>query len=132
MSLPQKIGFQALEGLKASAADPSADAAFDVDVRNKMLIITRDGIEVAKGFLAESETARETCYGFNRDNGLLKQVFSLCQPRVDLTITARPKARDGYFAPLRAGVLYFKVSQLDRRSDVDEIVYSAAMLKPRK
>jgi hypothetical protein len=118
--------------LRATTADPSADAAFDVDVRNKMLIVTRDGIEIAKGFLSENDTARETCYGFDRDNGILKQGFLFCQPHVDVMITARPKARDGYFAPFKAGAFYFKVTQLDRRSDVDETVYSAAMLKPRK
>lgn len=132
ISLPHKISTQELEGLRATTTDPSADAAFEVDVRNKMLIIMRANIEIAKGFLSESDSARETCYGFDRDNGLLKQGFLLCQPHVDVLITARPKAPDGYFAPFKAGVLYFKVTQVDRRFGDDETVYSAAMLKHRR
>ena len=132
LSLPQKISVQVLEGLKATAVDPSAEAAFDVDVRNNMLIIKLSNAEIARGFLSESDGARETCYGFERDDGRLKESYSLCQARVDLVLTARPKAKDGYFASLKAGALYFKFTLLDRNYGVNESVYSAAMLRPRK
>jgi hypothetical protein len=132
LSLPQKISVQALEGLKATAVDPSAEAAFDLDVRNNMLIVKVSNAEVARGFLSESDGARETCYGFERDDGRLKEGYSLCQARVDLVLTARPKAKDGYFASLKAGALYFKFTLLDRNYGASESVYSAAMLKPRK
>jgi hypothetical protein len=132
LSLPQKISVQALEGLKATAVDPAADAAFDLDVRNNMLIVKVSNAEVARGFLSEGDTARETCYGFERDDGRLKEAYSLCQARVDLVLTARPKAKDGYFAPLKAGALYFKFTLLDRTHGGNESVYSAAMLRPRK
>jgi hypothetical protein len=132
LSLPQKISVQALEGMKATAVDPSADAAFDLDVRNNMLIVKISNAEVARGFLSESDGTRETCYGFERDDGRLKEVYSLCQARVDLVLTARPKAKDGYFASLKAGALYFKFTLLDRNYGATESVYSAAMLRPRK
>jgi hypothetical protein len=133
LSLPQKISVQELEGLRATAVDPSsAEAAFDLDVRNNMLIVKLANAEVARGFLSESDTARESCYGFERDDGRLKEGYSLCQARVDLVVTARPKAKDGYFASLKAGALYFKFTLLDRTHGANESVYSAAMLRPRK
>jgi hypothetical protein len=132
LSLPQKISAQGLEGLKATAVDPSADAAFDLDVRNNMLIVKVSNAEVARGFLSESDGTRETCYGFERDDGRMKEAYSLCQARVDLVLTARPKAKDGYFASLKAGALYFKFTLLDRNFGATESVYSAAMLRPRK
>lgn len=132
LSLPQQISVQALEGLKATAVDPSAEAAFDLDVRNNMLIVRVANAEVARGFLSESDGLRETCYGFERDDGRMKEGYSLCQPRVDLVLTARPKAKDGYFASLKAGALYFKFTLLDRNYGASESVYSAAMLRPRK
>jgi hypothetical protein len=133
LSLPQKISVQELEGLRATAVDPSsAEAAFDLDVRNNMLIVKLANAEVARGFLSESDTARESCYGFERDDGRLKEGYSLCQARVDLVVTARPKAKDGYFASLKAGALYFKFTLLDRNHGASESVYSAAMLRPRK
>jgi hypothetical protein len=133
LSLPQKISVQQLEGLRATAVDPSsAEAAFDLDVRNNMLIVKLANAEVARGFLSESDTARESCYGFERDDGRLKEGYSLCQARVDLVVTARPKAKDGYFASLKAGALYFKFTLLDRTHGASESVYSAAMLRPRK
>ena len=132
MSLPQKISIQQLEGLRATAVDPSSNAAFDVDVRSTMLVIKVANAEVAKGFLAESDGTRETCYGFDRDDGRLKEGYSLCQARVDLVLTARPKAPDGYFASLKAGSVYFKFTLLDHNYGTSESVYSAAMLKPRK
>ena len=132
LNLPQKISVQELEGLKATAVDPSADAAFDLDVRGNMLIVKLSNAEVARGFLSETDGTRETCYGFERDDGRLKEGYSLCQARVDLVLTARPKAKDGYFAPLKAGALYFKFTLLDRNYGGNESVYSAAMLRPRK
>ena len=132
MSLPQKISVEVLEGLKATAVDPSAETAFDLDVRNNMLIVKLSNAEVARGFLSESDGTRETCYGFERDDGRLKEGYSLCQARVDLLLTARPKAKDGYFASLKAGSLYFKFTLLDRNYGANEAVYSAAMLRPRK
>ena len=132
LSLSQKIGIQELEGLKATAVDPSAEAAFDLDVRNSMLIVKLSNAEVARGFLSESDGPRETCYGFERDDGRMKEGYSLCQARVDLVLTARPKAKDGYFASLKAGSLYFKFTLLDRNYGATESVYSAAMLRPRK
>jgi hypothetical protein len=62
----------------------------------------------------------------------MKEGYSLCQSRVDLVLTARPRAKDGYFASLKAGTLYFKFTLLDRNFGASESVYSAAMLKPRK
>ena len=118
--------------MKATAVDPSADAAFDVDVRGNMLIVKLSNAEIARGFLSESDGTRETCYGFERDDGRLKEGYSLCQARVDLVLTARPKAKDGYFASLKAGALYFKFTLLDRNYGANESVYSAAMLRPRK
>ena len=133
LSLPQKISVQELEGLRATAVDPSsAEAAFDLDVRNNMLIVRLANAEVARGFLSENDSARESCYGFERDDGRLKEGYSLCQTRVDLVVTARPKAKDGYFASLKAGALYFKFTLLDRTHGASESVYSAAMLRPRK
>jgi hypothetical protein len=133
LSLPQKISVQELEGLRATAVDPSsAEAAFDLDVRNNMLLVKLPNAEVARGFLSESDSARETCYGFERDDGRLKEGYSLCQARVDLVLTARPKAKDGYFASLKAGTLYFKFTLLDRNYGATESVYSAARLRPRK
>ena len=134
LRLPQKISIQELEGLKGTAVDPSADAsfAFDIDVRGNILIIRLASAEIARGFLSESDGTRETCYGFERDDGRLKEGYSLCQARVDLVLTARPKAKDGYFASLKAGALYFKFTLLDRNYGAVESVYSAAMLKPRK
>ena len=134
LSLPQKISIQALEGLKGTAVDPSADAsfAFDLDVRGNMLIIKLANAEIARGFLSESDGTRETCYGFERDDGRLKEGYLLCQARVDLVLTARPKAKDGYFASLKAGALYFKFTLLDRNFGGIESVYAAAMLRPRK
>lgn len=132
LNLSQKISVQSLEGLKATAVDPSAEAAFDLDVRNNMLIVKISNAEVARGFLSESDGTREVCYGFERDDGRLKEGYSLCQARVDLVLTARPKAKDGYFASLKAGALYFKFTLLDRNYGANEAVYSAAMLRPRK
>jgi hypothetical protein len=134
LSLPQKINIQQLEGLKATAVDPSADAsfAFDIDVRGSILVIRLAGAEIARGFLSESDGTRETCYGFERDDGRLKEGYSLCQARVDLVLTVRPKAKDGYFASLKAGALYFKFTLLDRNFGGIESAYSAAMLKSRK
>ena len=132
LSLPQKISIRALEGLKATAVDQSSDAFFDVDVRGNMLIIKVANAEIARGFLAESDGTRETCYGFERDDGRLKENYSLCQARVDLVLTALPKTKDGYFASLKAGALYFKFTLLDRTYGGGESVYSAAMLRPRK
>jgi hypothetical protein len=132
LGLSQKITVQALEGLKATAVDPSAEAAFDLDVRSNMLIVKVSNAEIARGFLSESDGARETCYGFERDDGRLKEGYSLCQARVDLVLTARPKAKDGYFASLKAGALYFKFTLLDRNYGDKESVYSATMLRPRK
>jgi hypothetical protein len=132
MTMPQKISIQELEGLKATAVDPSAEAAFDLDVRNSMLVVKLSNAEVARGFLSESDSAREVCFGFERDDGRLKEGYSLCQARVDLVLTARPKAKDGYFASLKAGALYFKFTLLDRNYGTTESVYSAAMLRPRK
>ena len=132
LSLPQKISIRALEGLKATAVDQSSDAFFDVDVRGNMLIIKVSNAEIARGFLAESDGTRESCYGFERDDGRLKESYWLCQARVDLVLTARPRAKDGYFASLKAGALYFKLTLLDRTYGGNETVYSAAMLKPRK
>lgn len=97
-----------------------------------MLIVKLANAEVARGFLSESDGARETCYGFERDDGRPKEAYSLCQTRVDLVLTARPKAKDGYVASLSAGALYFKLTLLDRTHGGNESVYSAAMLKPRK
>jgi hypothetical protein len=132
LGLPQKINIQALAGLKATAVDTSSDAAFDLDVRGNMLIVKLSNAEVARGFLSESDGIRETCYGFERDDGRLKEGYLLCQARVDLVLTARPKAKDGYFASLKAGALYFKFTLLDRNYGAAESVYSAAMLRPRK
>jgi hypothetical protein len=132
LSLPQKISLQELGGLKASAVDPSADAAYDIDVQGSMLIVKYSNSEIARGFLSESDTAREVCYGFERDNGRLKEGYSLCQPREDFVITARPRAKDGYFASFKAGALYFRMTLLDRNYGDKESVYSAAMLRPRK
>jgi hypothetical protein len=132
LSLPQKISLQDLAGLKASAVDPSAGAAYDIDVQGGMLIVKYSNSEIARGFLAESDTARELCYGFERDDGRLKEGYSLCQPREDLVLTARPRAKDGYFASFKAGALYFKMTLLDRNYGDNESVYSAAMLRPRK
>jgi hypothetical protein len=132
LRLPQKISVQDLDGLKATAVDRSAEAAFDLDVRNNMLIVKLANAEVARGFLSESDGARETCYGFERDDGRLKESYSLCQPREDMVITARPLAKDGYFASFKAGALYFKMTLLDRNYGANESVYSAAMLRPRK
>jgi hypothetical protein len=132
LSVPQKISVQSLEGLKATAVDPSADTAFDLDVRNNMLIVKLSNAEIARGFLSENDGTRETCYGFDRDDGRLKEAYSLCQARVDLVLTARPTAKDGYFASLKAGALYFKFTLLDRNHGASESVYSAAMLRPRK
>ena len=97
-----------------------------------MLILKYSNSEIARGFLSESDTAREVCYGFERDDGRLKEGYSLCQPREDLVITARPRAKDGYFASFKAGSLYFKMTLLDRNYGAAESVYSAAMLRPRK
>jgi len=132
LSVPQKISVQSLEGLKATAVDPSADTAFDLDVRNNMLIVKLSNAEIARGFLSENDGTRETCYGFDRDDGRLKEAYSLCQARVDLVLTARPTAKDGYFASLKAVALYFKFTLLDRNHGASESVYSAAMLRPRK
>jgi hypothetical protein len=132
LRLPQKITVQELDGLKGTAVDTSAEAAFDLDVRNNMLIVKLANAEVARGFLSESDGARETCYGFERDDGRLKEGYSLCQSREDLVITARPRAKDGYFASFKAGTLYFKMTLLDRNYGANESVYSAAMLRPRK
>jgi hypothetical protein len=132
LSLPQKISVQELEGLKASAVDPAADSAYELDVRSKLLIVKFANTEVARGFLSENDAAREICYGFERDDGRLKEGYWLCQPRVDMVVTARPKAKDGYFAPLKAGSLYFKFTLLDRNYGTTDSVYSAAMLRPRK
>lgn len=73
LSLPQKISVQELEGLKATAVDPAADAAYDVDVRNSILVVKFANAEIARGFLSESDAAREVCYGFERDDGRLKE-----------------------------------------------------------
>jgi hypothetical protein len=132
LSLPEKISIEELKGLKASAVDPSAGAAYDIDVQGGMLILKYSNSEIARGFMSESDTAREVCYGFERDDGRLKEGYSLCQPREDLVLTARPKAKDGYFASFKAGALYFKMTLLDRNYGDKESVYSAAMLKPRK
>jgi hypothetical protein len=132
LSLPQKISIQELEGLRATAVDPAADAAYDVDVRNSILVVKFANAEIARGFLSESDTAREVCYGFERDDGRLKEGYSLCQPRADFVITARPRAKDGYFASFKAGALYFRMTLLDRNYGANESVYSAAMLRPRK
>jgi hypothetical protein len=132
LELPATITLQELEGLRATAVDPSADAAYDVDVRNSTLIVKHANTEIARGFLSATGSSREACYGFERDDGRLKEGYSLCQPRVDLVITARPRAQDGYFASLKAGALYFKVTLLDRNYGADESVYSAALLRPRK
>jgi hypothetical protein len=132
LSLAQKISIQGLEGLRGTAVDTSSDAAFDLDVRGNMLIIKLANAEIARGFLSESDGTRETCYGFERDDGRLKEGYLLCQARVDLVLTARPKAKDGYFASLKAGALYFKFTLLDRNFGGIESVYAAAMLRPRK
>lgn len=132
LSLPQKISVQELEGLRGTAVDPAAEAAFDLDVRGNMLIVRLSNAEIARGFLSESDGPRETCYGFERDDGRLKEGYSVCQARVDLVLTARPKAKDGYFASLKAGALYFKFTLLDRNFSDKESVYSATMLRPRK
>jgi hypothetical protein len=132
LSLSQRISIQGLQGLRATAVDPSADDAFEVDVQGDTLIVKHLNTEIARGSLSESETTRETCYGFENDNGRLKLGYAFCQPRADMVVTARPKAKDGYFASLKAGSLYFKFTLLDRNYGANETVYSAAMLKPRK
>ena len=132
LSLPQRISIQGLRGLKATAVDPSADDAFEVDVQGDILVVKHLNTEIARGSMSESETAREVCYGFVNDNGRLKLGYSFCQPRADMVVTARPKAKDGYFASLKAGSIYFKFTLLDRNYGAIQTVYSAAMLKPRK
>jgi hypothetical protein len=131
LSLPQKISVRELEGLKAIAFDATAGPAYQVDVRDSTLIVRHQGTEVARGVLAQSGTARETCFGFEHDDGRLKEGYALCRPAVDMTVTARPQAKDGYFAPLKAGALYLKVTVVDRNYGTREMVYSAALLKPR-
>jgi hypothetical protein len=131
LRLPQKISVRELEGLKAIAFDATAGPAYQVDVRDSTLIVRHQGTEVARGSLSESATARETCYGFEHDDGRLKEGYALCRPGVDMTVTARPQAKDGYFAPLKAGALYLKVTLVDRNYGTREMVYSAALLKPR-
>lgn len=132
LTLPEKISVQELEGLKATAVDPSAEAAYDLDVRNSSLVVKITNAEIARGFLTEHDTAREVCYGFERDDGRLKEGYWLCQAREDLVLTARPRAKDGYFASFKGGALYFKMMLLDRNYGANETVYSAAMMRPRK
>ena len=98
-----------------------------------MLIIKVAGAEVAKGFLSESDGTRETCYGFERDDGRLKESYSLCQARVDLVLTAQP-SREGWLLRVAQGRgRYFSSSPFWIATyGGNELVYSAAMLRPRK